>query len=220
MKNKEERVETPFSMRNAAFSRTMIQALESRGFEAYYCENGSDAVAKALELIPQGSSIAYGGSYTVKQLGLLEHFRNDRFTLFDRDLASSPEERDRLQHAAFTADWFIAGTNAVSQDGILVNIDCNGNRVAPMLYGPKNVLLMIGMNKITADLDSALKRARNTAAPVNMARFAGRNTPCKVTGVCADCKSPDSICADFTQIRLCRPAGRIKVILIGEDLGF
>ncbi len=209
-----------YQLRNAAYSKTVIKALESRYFDAYYCETGAEAVQKALELIPAGSVIGYGGSTTVSQLGLLDHFRNENYKLLDRDNAGSAEEKDAVQRAIFSADWFIASTNALSEDGILVNIDGTGNRVAPMIYGPKNVLIIAGMNKVTKDFDSAWKRARGTAAPINMARFAPLKSPCKETGACADCKSPDCICAYISTIRISRPAHKIKVILVGENLGF
>jgi L-lactate utilization protein LutB len=121
---------------------------------------------------------------------------------------------------ALLCDTFVAGTNALSEDGQLVNIDGNGNRVAAMIFGPKQVIIVAGMNKVTHTLEDAVVRARTVAAPANMQRFPGKKTPCSETGACGNCLSADSICTFIVTTRLCNPAGRIKIILIGKDLGF
>lgn len=197
----------------------VVAALEKRNFEAWYCEDAASALNKILTLIPSDASVGYGGSLTINALGLKEALRQRGNTMFDRDLAAAPEERTALEHQALSGDWFLMGCNAISEDGQLVNIDGIGNRVAALIYGPKNVLIVAGMNKVSASREDAWIRARHTAAPENMARFSNLKTPCAVTGVCADCTSPDCICNQLVLTRRCNPPGRIKVILIGEDLG-
>ena len=196
-----------------------VSALEKRGFEAYYFDSAEEARTKILSLIAPDASVGYGGSLTVNALGLKEALRERGNTMFDRDFAADMAEKKKIEHLALSADWFLMGTNAISEDGQLINIDGIGNRVAALIYGPENVLVVSGMNKMVKTLDDAWSRARNTAAPENMSRFAGLNTPCAVTGSCADCLSPDCICNQLVHTRRCKPAGRIKVILIGEDLG-
>ncbi len=197
----------------------VAEALEARGFEAYYFETAAQAREKALEMITPDASVGYGGSVTINALGLKETLRQRGNTMFDRDLAANPAEKKAIEHAAFNADWFLMGSNAISEDGQLINIDGIGNRVAALIYGPENVLVAAGMNKVVKTVDDAWSRARNTAAPENMARFDGLKTPCKVTGSCADCLSPDCICNQLVHTRRCKPPKRIKVFLIGEDLG-
>lgn len=194
-------------------------ALEGRGFEAYYCSTLSEAREKALSFIPIGSTIGYGGTLTLNQIDLKDTFRNGDYNLIDRDLAPTPEEKTALQRAAFSADWYIMGCNGISEDGQLFNIDGIGNRVAALIYGPDHVLIVAGMNKVVKSTEDAYSRARNIAAPANMQRFSGLGTPCSVTGACADCNSPGCICNQIVFTRRCNPPKRIKVILIGEDLG-
>ena len=197
----------------------VAEALEKRGFEAYYFETAAQAREKALELIAPDAVVSYGGSLTINALGLKDALRERGNTMLDRDLAPDLEARKKLEHEAFFADWYMMGTNAVTEDGQLVNIDGMGNRVAALIYGPANVLVIVGMNKVVKTLDDAWSRARNTAAPENMARFDGLKTPCKITGACGDCLSPDCICNQLVHTRRCKPPKRIKVLLIGEDLG-
>lgn len=129
------------------------------------------------------------------------------------------EEKQELMRQALLCDTYLMSSNAVSQDGQLVNIDGNGNRCAALIYGPKSVVMVVGMNKVAADLDAAISRARNTAAPANVQHFPGLKTPCSVTGVCANCLSPETICCQFVITRYSRVPGRIKVIFVGEGLG-
>lgn len=197
----------------------VCEALEKRGFEAYYFESAEEAREKILGMIAPDASVGYGGSLTVNALGLKEALRERGNTMCDRDLAQSPEEKKAIEHAALNADWFLMGANAISEDGQLINIDGIGNRVAALIYGPENVLVVSGMNKVVKTLDDAWSRARNTAAPENMARFTGLQTPCAITGSCSDCLSPDCICNQLVHTRRCKPPKRIKVILIGEDFG-
>lgn len=200
-------------------AQILIRNLENRHFEAYYCASREEALSKALELIPKGVSVGWGGALSAQQIGLLEALRTGEYNVIDRDKATTPDEREQAQKKCLLADVFITGTNALSIDGQMVNIDGNGNRVAAIVYGPETVLVIAGMNKVTDSLESAVIRARTVAAPMNKQRFS-LQTPCEVTGTCADCKSDGCICNQVLITRNCRPAGRIKLILVGEDLGF
>ncbi len=200
-------------------AQVLIKNLQSRHFEAYYCETREEALNKALALIPAGSSVGWGGALSAQQIGLLDAINAGDYQAIDRDKTSTPEERDAAQRRCLSADYFITGANALSLDGQMVNIDGNGNRVAAIIYGPKYVVVIAGMNKVCADLESAVIRARTVAAPMNKQRFA-LQTPCEVTGACADCKSEGCICNQIVITRNSKPAGRIKFVLVGEDLGF
>lgn len=196
----------------------VAEALNKRHFEAYYMSNKEDAVAKVLELIPKNHSVAWGGTMTMDQLGLKEKLSAAGYSLIDRDAAKSPEEREEVMHKALNCGSFIMSSNAITEDGQLFNIDGKGNRLAALIYGPENVIIIAGMNKVVQDMDAAYKRVRGYAAPANAQRF-DLDTPCKKIGECADCLSASTICAQFVQTRICKPAGRIKVVLIGEELG-
>ena len=174
---------------------------------------------KALELIPAGSVVSWGGCHSAEEIGLLEAVRQGQYQILDRDTAKTPEERVAIMKQALTCDVFLTGTNAITEDGELVNVDGNGNRVAAMTYGPDSVIVIAGMNKLTKTVMDAANRARTVAAPINAQRF-DLQTPCKVDGMCHDCNVPDSICTYVVRTRRCKPAGRIKVILVGEELGY
>ena len=196
----------------------LIKNLHSRHFEAYYCETGEQALEKALELIPKGATVGWGGAMSAKQIGLLDAMNNGEYNAIDRDKAPNPEERKKAMKSCLLADVFITGANALSMDGQMVNIDGNGNRVAPIVYGPDSIIVIAGMNKVMDTLEAAVIRARTVAAPMNKQRFE-LQTPCEVTGTCADCKSEGCICNQILITRNSKPAGRIKMILVGEDLG-
>lgn len=200
---------------------SVLRNLENRRFEAYYRATAAEARDLALSLIPSGDTVAWGGSRTAEQIGLIEAVKERAdIKAIDRDKAISPADRRRLMREGLLADTFIAGVNAISRDGWLVNIDGTGNRVAAITFGPENVILVAGVNKISdGALQSAVSRARNVAAPLNTVRL-DLPTPCKETGRCADCMTDNTICCHFSEIRYCKPAGRIKVVLIGEELGF
>ena len=139
--------------------------------------------------------------------------------VLDRDTAKDMAERMAIMRAGLTCDTFLTGTNAITESGELFNIDGNGNRVAAMCFGPKSVVIVAGMNKVVKDMDAAYAQVRNYTAPAVVQRFPNAKTPCNFNGLCADCKGPDSCCCYMVETRLCRPAGKIKVVLIGEDLG-
>ena len=197
----------------------VVKALEARHFEAWYFSTVEEAKEKVLSLIEKGKSIGWGGSYTLAETGILEAIKQGEYKIIDRDTAKDKAERKMLQKQALIADYFIMSANAISEDGVIVNLDGNGNRAAAMVYGPDNVIVVAGMNKVCKTVDDAVIRTRTIAAPVNAQRF-DIKTPCKQTGSCANCKSPDSICSSMVISRLSFPAGKIKVILIGKDLGF
>ena len=198
--------------------KTLVENLQNRHFEAYYCKNAEEALQKALELIPEGASVGWGGAMSAEQIGLLSAVRNGNYRPLDRETCTTQEERERLARECFSANVFLTGANALSLDGQMVNIDGAGNRVAAIVYGPQTVLVIAGMNKVTDTLEEAVRRARTVAAPLNQQRFQLPN-PCSATGTCADCKSETCICNQILVTRHCRPVGRIKFILVGEDLG-
>lgn len=196
----------------------LIKNLKSRHFDAYYCENKELALQKALELIPEGATVGWGGTMSAQQIGLLDAIKIGKYQAIDRMEAKTDEERLEAEKKCLFSDVFITGANSLSMDGQMVNIDGYGNRVAAIIYGPKTVLVIAGMNKVEDSLEAAVRRARTVAAPRNQQRFL-RNTPCTVTGSCGDCKSEDCICNQIVITRHCRNAGRIKFILVGESLG-
>ena len=212
-------MKTPMELRYDKLGAKVVKALENRFFEAYYFSEVPDAVEKVFSLIPKTDTISWGGSMSVTALNLTALAAEKGYNVIDRDKAASPEERVEMMRKALLCDTFFTGANAITEDGQLINIDGNGNRVAAMMYGPKQVIVVAGMNKIVKDEDAAFERAKNLAAPANMQRFPSCKTPCLETGACGECFSQDSICSYFVKIRLCRPKGKIKVILVGKDLG-
>jgi len=206
-------------IRNEKLGAGLIKALSLRHFDAYYCASSSEAAEKILSLIPKTDVVSWGGSMTMEALGVIDRVKKGGWRVIDRSTAQSQEEKIEIMRRALLCDTYLTGANAISEDGEIVNVDGNGNRVAAMTFGPKSVIVACGMNKVVKTAEDAISRARNTAAPVNAQRFDIR-TPCKTTGSCADCKSTDSICSYIVRTRLCKPAGRIKVVLVGETLGF
>ena len=196
----------------------LVKNLRSRHYEAYYCETKEAALEKALELIPKGATVGWGGAMSAQQIGLIDALNNGDYHAIDRDKAPNPEERQKAMKSCLMADVFITGANALSVDGQMVNIDGNGNRVAAIVYGPDSVVVIAGMNKVMDSLEAAVVRARTVAAPMNKQRFA-LQTPCEITGTCGDCKSEGCICNQILVTRNSKPAGRIKVVLVGEELG-
>ena len=204
--------------RNELLAQTVIKGLASRNMTGYYAADKEEAKKLALSLIPEGSTVTMGGGMSIGEIGLLDEIRKGNYRYIDRN-AAPPQERRAVELAAYDADVFLVSANAMTQDGILVNIDGNANRVSCIAYGPKKVVCIVGMNKICDDIDGAMKRARNVAAPINTQRF-GLSTPCTKTGTCMNCKSPDTICCQFLITRYSRHTGRIHVILVNDTLGF
>lgn len=197
----------------------LVKNLKKRHFDACYCESREQALEKALSLIPCGASVGWGGTVTAKQIGLLDAVKNGDYAVIDRDKCVTADEKREATKAGMLADVYITGANALSLDGQMVNIDGTGNRLAAICYGPENVIVVAGMNKVMDTLESAITRARTVAAPMNKQRFPNQ-TPCEMTGTCADCKAEGCICNQILVTRHCRPVGRIHFVLVGEDLGF
>ena len=202
--------------RNELLAQTVIKGLKSRNMTGYYAASKEEAKEIALSLIPEGSSVTTGGGMSVHEIGLVDALKEGNYNFIDRD---AYEDKRAAMLAAYDADVFLSSSNAITQDGILVNIDGNANRVSAIAQGPRKVVMIVGMNKVCDDWDGAMKRARNVAAPINTQRF-GLSTPCTKTGTCMDCKSPDTICCQFLITRFSRHAGRIHVILVNDNLGF
>ena len=202
--------------RNDLLAQKVIKGLQSRNMTCYYVQTKEEALKLALSLIPEGSTVTMGGGMSVHEIGLVDALKNGNYNYIDREAA---EDRRAAMLQAYDTDFFLASSNAITDDGVLVNIDGNANRVSAIAYGPKKVLMIVGMNKVCSDVDSAMKRARNVAAPINNQRFNGNN-PCTKTGACANCKSPDTICCQFLVTRYSRHQDRIHVILVNEPLGF
>lgn len=200
-------------------AESLIRRFNRRGMEACYCEDSKAAVEKVLSLIPDGSSVTWGGSATLSEAGILEALQNGSYELIDRASAKSPEEARSLYGKIVCADYFLMSTNAFTSDGELVNIDGNGNRVACLISGPAHVIVVTGMNKLTKTVQEAMDRVQTCATPPNCLRL-NLNTPCASTGFCADCQSPDSICCQIVVTRRSRQPGRITVVMVGEELGF
>ncbi len=202
--------------RNELLARKVIKGLESRNMSGYYVKDREEALKLALSLIPEGSTVTMGGGVSVHEIGLPTALKEGNYTFIDRD---EYEDKRAAALLAYDADVFLASCNALTEDGILVNIDGNSNRVSAIAFGPKKLVFIVGMNKVCSDVDHAMKRARNVAAPTNAQRF-GITTPCAKNGACLDCKSPDTICCQFLITRYSRHTGRIHVILVNDTLGF
>ena len=190
---KGDTMNTNIAKRNELLSAKVIKGLKSRNMEGYYAASKEEALRIALDLIPKGSSVTMGGGESVHAIGLPATLKEGNYNFIDRD---AYEDKRAAMLMAYDADFFLSSANAMTEDGIIVNIDGNSNRVSAIAQGPKKVLFIVGMNKICNDVDGAMKRARNVAAPINAQRF-GLSTPCAKTGACMDCKSPDTICCQF-----------------------
>ncbi|MBQ3567664.1 MAG: lactate utilization protein [Anaerotignum sp.] len=210
---------TPLKKRKELLSVTLVKNLEKRHFEAYYCPTAAEAIEKVLSLMPEGSSVSWGGSMTIRDMGLTKAVKEGNYHVIDRDTAANPAEMREMHRQGLLTDFYLTSTNAISEDGVLVNIDGTGNRVAAISFGPNNVIVLASLSKVAQDVDAAIKRVRSYVAPVNSMRFMGK-TPCAVDGTCHNCTSAECICNQVLITRVCRPAGRIKVILIGEELGY
>ena len=200
------------------------EILTENNFEVFVAENTDEAKSIVLEkIIPEiaPKSVSWGGSLTFVATGLYDVLKNDNdlnvLDTYDKTL--SPEESLERRRQSLLVDLFITGSNAVTETGQLVNLDMIGNRVGALTFGPKNVIILVGRNKIVPDLDEAMFRIKNYAAPVNTMRL-DKKTPCAKTSFCADCKSPDRICNTWTITEKSFPKKRVKIILINKDLGF
>lgn len=202
--------------KNELLASVVIKGLQSRNMSGYYAKDKDEALKIALSLIPENSTVTMGGCTSSDEIGLTDAVKNGEYKFIDR---SQYEDKRAAMIDGYNADVFISSVNGMSDDGVLINIDGNANRVSAIANGPKKVLFIVGMNKICPDVDTAMKRARNVAAPANAQRF-GLSTPCASTGKCFDCKSPDTICCQFLITRYSRHKDRIHVILVNDELGF
>ena len=202
--------------RNELLAQKVIKGLQSRNMAGYYAPSKEEALKLALSLIPEDSTVTMGGAMSAHEIGLVDALKNGKYHFIDRDAC---EDKRAAMLMAYDADVFLSSANAITEDGVMINIDGNSNRVSAIAQGPKKVIFIVGMNKVCSDVDGAMKRARNVAAPINAQRF-GLSTPCAKTGACMDCKSPDTICCQFLITRYSRHKDRIHVILVNDSLGF
>lgn len=201
-------------------AKKVIENLKKRHMTGYYCKTPEEAVSLASSLIKKGSSVSWGGTMTISEIGMMDALRSrEDLTLLDRSTAQNQEEVEKIYRQVFSADSYIMSTNAITLDGELLNIDGTGNRVAALIYGPKQVIILAGMNKVCKDLEEAMTRVRNIASPPNCIRL-NKKTPCAVTGVCGNCLSEDCICNQIVTTRNSRDPERIKVILIEGSWGY
>ena len=208
--------------RQKAFAKAcdgIIANLKKRNMEGYFYEDSASCVRAILDMIPDGSSISWGGSASVQESGMMDALKNGSYELIDRSLAKTPEEQREIYGRTVMSDYYFMSTNAITYKGELVNIDGNGNRVACLIHGPRHVIIIAGMNKITTTLEGAFERARTMACPPNAVRL-DKKTPCAATGKCGNCLSPDCFCNQIVVTRRSGHTGRIKVFLVAEDLGF
>ena len=202
-------------------AQTIIKGLEKRNMEGVFCETKEDALAKALSYIEEGSSVTWGGSMSISEIGLMDAVKNGNYEIIDRSVAKNYDEQREIFSKAVLADYYLMSSNAITLDGELINIDGTGNRVACLTYGPKNVIMIVGMNKVVNDVEDGIKRVRNFASPPNTLRL-GLKTPCSMTGRCGDCYGDTCICSQIVVTRRQSAAmrGRIKIILVGESVGY
>ncbi len=205
--------------RNEKLAQKVIKGLACRNITGHYAASKEEALALALGLIPEGSTVGWGGSASVQGIGLKEALLAGNYHCYNREAAPTTQARRELELKTFDADCFLCSSNAITEDGVLVNLDGYANRVACICYGPRKVIMVVGMNKVARDLDAAISRVRNMAAPCNAQRFP-IETPCKKTGACADCQRPDTICCQMLITRYSRTPDRIHVILVNDILGF
>lgn len=212
---------TPIENAYELQAQQVIKQMKKRHFEAFYCPTKEEALTKALSLMEKGSSVANGGSVSISEIGLLEYVKDhpEEYQFIDRKAAKTPQESREMHAKIMLSDYYLMSANAITQDGKLVNIDGNGNRVSCLCYGPAHVIMIVGMNKLVPTEEDAYARIRQNACPPNCIRL-GLNTPCAKTGFCGECIGTESICASFVTTRMSRDPDRIKVILVGEPLGF
>ena len=196
-----------------------IKALKKNNFDARFFPKASEALAEVWKMIPEGSTVGFGGSLTLSQIGFLEEVQK-RSVQFLNPFAKglSPEEGEKIRRQTFLADFFLTSSNAITEDGKLYNIDATGNRVGAMMFGPKKVILLCGMNKIVKDIDEAQRKVKEWTAPMNVKRL-GNKSPCGQTGQCSDCASPDRICNAYVILAKKPRRTDMSIFLIGENLG-
>ena len=206
--------------RNRVLAPQVINALKNRNMEAFYAETKEDARKLALDIIPTGSTVGWGGVMSAHEIGLTKTLMEGDQNVLERDTITDPEEKTRIEKAIITdCDYFICSANGMSENGVIVNVDGNSNRVSALAYGPKHVLMIVGMNKLVHSEEDAYRRAKYIASPINAQRF-GLDTPCAKYGKCMECQHEQCICCQILITRYSRHKDRIKVILVNEELGF
>lgn len=201
-------------------AKSLIAAIEKRNMTAFYCESKEACLQKVLELVPEESTIAWGGSESIKECGIPEALKESgKYTVYDRAKYLSPRQVKEFNKLAFSSDYYFMSSNAITLDGMLMNIDGNGNRVANLIFGPEHVMIVVGMNKVVPTIEDAYDRIRNIASPPNTIRLK-KNTPCSKLGKCGDCYSDDCICNQIVITRRSREKERIIVLLVNDNLGF
>ncbi|HHY65143.1 MAG TPA: lactate utilization protein [Clostridiaceae bacterium] len=197
-----------------------IENLAKNNMPGFYVKTREQAVEKVAELMKEGELVAVGGSMTLFETGIIEHLRSGRYSFLDRYIEGlSSAQKEEIYRKSFLADTYLTSTNAITEAGELYNVDGTGNRVAAMIYGPKSVIVVAGINKIVRDINEAVERVRRIAAPANCTRL-DTGTPCIKTGYCVNCRSEGRICCSYTVLGYQRQKDRIKVIIVGEDLGY
>ncbi len=198
----------------------IIEKLDMRGMEGYYAATKEEALALVKEkFLTEGVSVCWGGSMTMEETGVMDYLKESGCEVIDRGAFKTKEEEKAIKAKMVNADYFLMSTNAITMDGELVNIDGRANRVSFLCYGPENVLIITGMNKVVTDVEEGIRRVRNIASPPNTMRL-GKKTPCSVNGRCGDCLGDDCICCQIVVTRKSMVKNRIKVILVGEELGY
>ena len=193
--------------------------LGKRNIEMFYLEKKEEITELIKKFVNEKDIVSYGGSVTLKETGVLDFFRNGDYNLLDRDACETREEKDEIYRKSFYADHYFLSASAVTMDGEILNVDGNGNRIAAMIFGPKKVFIVIGINKLTADIKEAEERIKLYSGPMD-AKILSKNTPCTITGECSDCKSPERICNKYLVYKREMNPERMKVILINEVLGY
>jgi L-lactate utilization protein LutB len=200
--------------------KKVVDALQKNRFSAAYFPTAAEAAQEILKLITPADTVGFGGSATVKEIGLLDELTKRGNTLFNHGQSGlTPEESLDIRRKELTADVFLTSTNALTLDGQLVNVDGSGNRVAAMIFGPKKVIVVVGINKVVSDTHEAYKRIQFEAAPINNKRL-NRPNPCTTSGICMDCQGPSRICNVTTIIKKASPQTPTFIFVIGENLGF
>lgn len=208
--------------------QAVLEGLKKNRMEAYYVERKEDVVPLVKELLPEGATVSVGGSMTLKETGVMDLLRSGVYHFLDRAAEGiTPEGVRKVYEQTFAADCFLGSANAITEDGVLYNVDGNANRISAMTFGPKSVIVVAGVNKIVPDLEAAIRRVKTICAPANTKRL-NCNTYCREKGHCLavdgemtdGCGSPERICCSYSILGPQRTAGRIKVILVNEKLGF
>ncbi len=209
-----------FEWHHETMGKKAVEALKKNHFNACYCKDGQEALEKILELVPREAVIGVGGSWTVSELGVVKELEARGHKILNHGKPGlSPEEKIEIRRGQLTSDVFLTGSNAITMDGQLVNVDGFGNRVAAMIFGPGKVIVVAGINKLVSDVEEGLKRIRQIAAPVNNKRLNTAN-PCTITGECMDCQGPGRICNATVILNKKPPLTDIHVFLVGKEMGF